>query len=61
MLLFLVNKILNGFLKAETDRELTVWLLMGFSVAFVVFVIISRYLTRHYDHDDDDIDIDEFL
>ena len=49
------------FLLTSDTKTTVFYMLLGLNIAFLVFVFISRYLTRHdeHDHDDDDDDDDD--
>ncbi len=44
-------------------KTIVFYTLLGLNIAFLAFVFISRYLTRHdeHNHDDDDDDDDEAI
>lgn len=42
-----------------TTKDYVFYILVFFNIAFVVFVFISRYLTRHNRHHHDDLDDDD--
>lgn len=47
------------FLLTSDTKTTVFYMLLGLNIAFLVFVFVSRYLTRHYEHDHgDDVDDD---
>ena len=50
--------VLNTLWLTSDTKTTVFYMLLGFNIAFLAFVFISRYLTRHDEHDHDHYDDD---